>query len=129
MAGQVLHVLKRGTFCSKRSVTVVTRNECGEKCPGKPALFSRRFIIRQMSIPVIAFLVSVFVLRYAVRKRRPSVIWAASMYSRRNCSRSCRTGISRDLPPFSEKRSEYCAPSCLRLLRVSLATAPTRAAV
>ena len=36
-----------------------------------------------MSIPVIAFFVSVFVLRYAVRKRRPSVILAASMYSRR----------------------------------------------
>ncbi len=29
-----------------------------------------------MSIPVIAFLVSVFVLRFAVRKRRPSVISA-----------------------------------------------------
>src|SRR5512135_970859 len=55
-----------------------------------------------MSIPVIPFFVSVFVLRTAVRKRRPSLIWAASIYSRRNCSRSCRTGISRDLPPFSD---------------------------
>src|SRR5512135_2087931 len=91
-----------GTFCSRRSVTVVTRNECGEKWPGNPAAFSRRFIMRQMSIAVIAFLVSAFVLRYAVRKRRPSPIWAASIYSRRNCSRSCRTGISRDLPPFSD---------------------------
>jgi hypothetical protein len=31
-----------------------------------------------MSIPVLAFVVSVFVLRFAVRKRLPSVILAAS---------------------------------------------------
>jgi hypothetical protein len=75
-----------GTFCSSRSVTVVTRKECGEKWPGNPAALSRRFIIRQMSMPLIAFFVSVFVLRYAVRKRRPSLISAASIYSRRNPS-------------------------------------------
>ena len=54
-----------------------TRNECGENCPGSPAALSRRFIIRQTSIPVMAFLVKVFVFRFAVRKRGPSVIPAA----------------------------------------------------
>ncbi len=50
---------------------MVTRNECGEKWVGSPAAFRRRFIIRQMSIPVMAFEVSVFVFRFAVRKRGP----------------------------------------------------------
>src|SRR5512135_2419674 len=41
-----------GTFCSSRSVTVVTRNECGEKCPGSPALFSRR-ILPQVPLQIV----------------------------------------------------------------------------
>src|SRR5262249_5121450 len=68
-----------GTFCSSRSVTVATRNEWGENCPGSPADFSRRFIIRQMSIPLIALVVSCLVRRIAVRNRGPSVIPAAAM--------------------------------------------------
>lgn len=36
----------------------------------RPAVLSRRFILRQMSISVIAFVVSVFVLRFAVRPHR-----------------------------------------------------------
>ena len=43
----------------------------------KARRLQRRFIIRQTSIPVMAFLVSVLVLRFAVRKRGPSVIPAA----------------------------------------------------
>ena len=38
-------------------MTVATRNECGENCPGSPAALSRRFIIRQMSMPLIALAV------------------------------------------------------------------------
>ena len=61
MAGQ----RPSGTFCSSRSVTVATRNEWGENCPGSPAALSRRFIIRQMSMPLIALVVSCFVRRNA----------------------------------------------------------------
>jgi hypothetical protein len=58
-------------------VTVVTRNEWGEKWVDRPAALSRRFIIRQMSMPVMAFFVRVVVFRFAVRKMGPSVMPAA----------------------------------------------------
>ncbi len=58
---------------------VVTRKEWGEKSVEIPAALSRRFIMRQMSMPVIGFPVSVFVLPTAVRKRGPSVMPAAWM--------------------------------------------------
>ena len=55
----------KGTFCSRRSVTVATRKEWGENWPGSPAALSRRFIMRQMSIPLIALAVSFLVRRNA----------------------------------------------------------------
>src|SRR5262249_20437856 len=101
----------------------------GENWSGRLAALSRRFIMRQMSMPLIALVVGYPVRRKDVRNRGPSLIPAASMYPRRICSRSCPPGISRALSPFSENRRAHCVPSCWRLLSVSLATAPTRSAV
>ena len=64
---------------------VATRNECGERCDGKHAAFSRRFSMRQMSSPLMAVSVSDLVLSRAVRKvgrsLRPNSRPTANKYS------------------------------------------------
>jgi hypothetical protein len=55
-------------LCSSKSVMVVTRNEWGGKSVKRLAPLSRRFIMWQMSMPVIGCSVSVLVLPAAVRK-------------------------------------------------------------
>jgi hypothetical protein len=66
--------------------------------------------------------------RCGVRKRGHSLIPAALLYLSKICSTSCRTGIPRDFPPFSEKRRANWVPSCSRLFMVRRATAPTPSA-
>jgi hypothetical protein len=34
-----------------KQIMAATRNECGERLSGSPASFSRRFIMRQTSLP------------------------------------------------------------------------------
>jgi hypothetical protein len=132
MPCQLLHVLVRKP-CRTRSAFAVTRNERGDSRDCNPTSFNRRLTRSQVRFEVVAvpdyFCVRPLRIRNNGDPLASPAIPAASTYASIKPSRSCRTGMSLDFPPFSRNRSAYRCRSCGESPIRSLATTPALEAV